>query len=177
MAFGSVITIISATTRQTRTVNARDFFLAYRKVDLAADELVLSVSLRYSDAAKGEFGDSFKVSRRREDDIALVNAGAYIQIGEDGVVGDAHFAFGGMAAKSVNAPKARAALVGKHLTPEVAKLALEELSLDLPLPPGAPGGMIEYRRSVAASFLLKFLLEVQVGLGAFSEGRFAPFGR
>jgi xanthine dehydrogenase/oxidase len=31
---------------------------------------------------------------------------------------------------------------------------------DLPLEPTAPGGMIEYRRTMAASFLFKFFLNV-----------------
>lgn len=39
---------------------------------------------------------------------------------------------------------------------EACRLVLEEISLD----PSAPGGKVEYRRTLTVSFLFKFYLEV-----------------
>lgn len=35
---------------------------------------------------------------------------------------------------------------------------------DLPLDPGAPGGMVEFRRTLTTSFFFKFYLSVQIQL-------------
>lgn len=44
---------------------------------------------------------------------------------------------------------------------ETLDKALEFLSKDLPLADNAPGGMIEYRKSLVTSFFFKFFLSVQ----------------
>lgn len=54
-------------------VPARKFFLGYRKVDLTPDELLASVFLPWT--RKHEYVKEFKQAHRRDDDIALVNAG------------------------------------------------------------------------------------------------------
>ena len=48
------------------------------------------------------------------------------------------------------------------LVPEVCRL----LADDLPLAPGAPGGMVEYRRTLTTSFFFKFYLTVLMQLQA-----------
>ena len=48
--------------------------------------------------------------------------------------------------------------IGKVLSQDTLKAALEVLPDDLPLDPTAPGGMIEYRRTMSASFFFKFFL-------------------
>jgi xanthine dehydrogenase/oxidase len=45
-----------------------------RKVDMAADEVLLSVHIPFTQQL--EFTREFKQSPRRDDDIAIVNAGA-----------------------------------------------------------------------------------------------------
>jgi hypothetical protein len=57
-------------------------------------------------------------------------------------------------------------LVGKPWTREVLEGALALLPADIRLSDTAPGGRIEYRRSLAASFLFKFFAHVCVGLEA-----------
>lgn len=68
-------------------------------------------------------------------------------------------AYGGMAVKVVTAPLTQAYLVGKEWNKEVLQQAYEKLAEDLPLAAGAPGGMIEYRRSLTTSFFFKFYLQ------------------
>lgn len=71
----------------------------------------------------------------------------------------AMLAYGGMAVKVVTAPKTQAYLIGKAWNKDVLPQAYEKLAEDLPLAPGAPGGMIEYRRSLTTSFFFKFYLQ------------------
>ena len=85
-------------------------------------------------------------------------------------VTDASFGFGGMAAKTVCCPKAEAALIGQPWTRETLKVALAALSEDLPMAPGAPGGMVEFRRSLAASFLFKLFVDVSRRLESDAPG-------
>ena len=73
-------------------------------------------------------------------------------------VKSALLAYGGMAVKVVTAPLTQAYLIGKTWNKEVLPQAYEKLAEDLPLAAGAPGGMIEYRRSLTTSFFFKFYL-------------------
>lgn len=63
-----------------KTVLAENFFLGYRKVDLAYDEILLSVFLPWDKTF--EFVKEFKQSHRRDDDIAIVNAGIRVHLQE-----------------------------------------------------------------------------------------------
>ena len=47
---------------------------------------------------------------------------------------------------------------------EVVSEASSLLAEDLPLPPGVPGGMESYRRTLTLSFFFKFYLSVQLKL-------------
>eukprot|EP00756_Hemistasia_phaeocysticola_P005791 Hpha_TRINITY_DN13504_c0_g1::TRINITY_DN13504_c0_g1_i2::g.111519::m.111519/K00106/XDH; xanthine dehydrogenase/oxidase len=62
-----------------------------------------------------------------------------------------------MAATTVSAPKTEQAAVGKPWSPELVDCLLAALNEDLPLSSSAPGGQVEYRRTLAASFLFKFI--------------------
>ena len=59
-------------------VKAEDFFLGYRKVALEPHEVLLRVSIPFN--AKHEFVREFKQAHRRDDDIAIVNAGMRVQM-------------------------------------------------------------------------------------------------
>lgn len=74
IASSSVFKLVSEKTKnEPRYVRARDFFIDYRKVDLNTDEILQAVFVPFTKS--DEFIASFKQSHRREDDIALVNAG------------------------------------------------------------------------------------------------------
>ena len=144
----------------TRRVPANEFFQGYRSTALKPDEVLRSVILPLTE--KGEYVREFKQSHRREDDIAIVTAGMRCKFDIiDNVphVADISFGFGGMSFKTVTCPKTRAALVGKPWTDDTLKLALKTLPEDLPMSPDVPGGMCEFRRSLANSFLFKFYVD------------------
>ena len=115
-----------------------------------------------------EYFREFKQSHRREDDIAIVNAGMRARFEErtEGGRGafvcvDAALCFGGVGATPVVAARAQEFIVGKRWdSREVLTGALQALMEDVTLDDSSPGGMPEFRRSLVASFFFKFFAHV-----------------
>ncbi|KAM7523403.1 hypothetical protein LguiA_013305 [Lonicera macranthoides] len=144
-----------------RTTLAENFFLGYRKVDLASDEILLSVFLPW--ARPFEHVKEFKQAHRRDDDIAIVNAGMRVYLenkDRNWVVSDASVVYGGVAPLSLTASRTKDFLIGKSWNKELLKGALKVLEQDILIKEDAPGGMVEFRRSLTLSFFFKFFLWV-----------------
>ena len=144
-----------------RILPARNFFLGYRKVDLKPEEVLNQVVLPYS--TKFEYMKEFKQAQRRDDDIAIVNAGIrvkfqYSEEGECWCIQDASIVFGGVGPVTTIAENTEKYLASRVLDLETLHGALEMVKNDVKISPTAPGGKIEYRRSLVASFLLKGLV-------------------
>ncbi|KAL0419584.1 UNVERIFIED_CONTAM: Xanthine dehydrogenase 1 [Sesamum radiatum] len=157
----------------TRVCPAENFFLGYRKVDLASNEILLSIFLPWN--SPYEFVKEFKQAHRRDDDIAIVNAGMRVYLEEKDqkwVVSDASIVYGGVAPYSVSANETRKFLMGKHWNKEMLQVALKVLEKDIVLKEDAPGGMVEFRKSLILSFFFKFFLWVchqMDGVASFDE--------
>jgi len=148
-----------------RTVFAREFFKGYRKVDLRSEELLLSVFLPFT--RPGEYVKEFKQAHRRDDDIALVNAGmrVFLEQKDDAwSVVDASLVYGGVAPVSLSAVKTEAFLKGKPWTLQTLQGALQVLQHDIIITENAPGGMVEFRRSLTTSFFFKFFLWISYNI-------------
>ncbi|ONK76222.1 uncharacterized protein A4U43_C03F25280 [Asparagus officinalis] len=171
-----------------RTTLARDFFLGYRKIDLANNEVLLSVFLPWT--RPFEFVKEFKQAHRREDDIALVNAGMRVFLEEDGKnwkVSDVSIVYGGVAPVSLIASRTENALIGKIWDRTLLQDTLNTLREDVPLSEDAPGGMIEFRKSLTLSFYFKFFSWVthlmnekgflQEGLDTVHQSAIQPYSR
>ncbi|KAL3718639.1 hypothetical protein ACJRO7_003719 [Eucalyptus globulus] len=144
-----------------RIVSAENFFLGYRKVDLASGEILLSVFLPWSRSL--EYVKEFKQAHRRDDDIAIVNAGmrVFLEKKDDNlVVADASIVYGGVAPLSIAARQTKEYLIGRTWNQELLQGALEVLRSDILIKENAPGGMVEFRRSLILSFFFKFFLWV-----------------
>ncbi|XP_021645492.2 xanthine dehydrogenase 1 isoform X2 [Hevea brasiliensis] len=144
-----------------RTTLAENFFLGYRKVDLASDEVLLSIFLPWT--RPFEYVKEYKQAHRRDDDIAIVNAGMRVFLeekGEQWLVSDASIVYGGVAPISLSAIKAKEFLIGKNWNQELLEGALKVLETDILLKEDAPGGMVEFRKSLTLSFFFKFFLWV-----------------
>nr|XP_034607198.1 xanthine dehydrogenase-like isoform X4 [Setaria viridis] len=144
-----------------RTALAKDFFLGYRKVDIKPDEILLSVILPWT--RPFEFVKEFKQAHRRADDIALVNAGMRMYLREvdrNWIISDATIVYGGVAVVPLSASKTENYLTGKKWEYGILEEAFDLLKEDIPLSENAPGGMVEFRRSLSLSFFFKFFLSV-----------------
>lgn len=149
-------------TTGTRFVRVRDFFLAYRKVDLAQDEVITSVYVPYT--KKWEFMLPFKQARRREDDISIVTSGIRVKLDcaastGSWMISDASIVYGGMAPVTKAAAGTEQFLIGKAFDAHTFDEACDVLHAnDFNLPDGVPGGMAKYRESLCSSFLYKFFI-------------------
>ncbi|CAG7824794.1 unnamed protein product [Allacma fusca] len=135
------------------------FFTGYRKNILKSEEILVSILIPFT--KEDEYFWGFKQAKRRDDDIAITNAGMRVQF-EVGttIIKDISLAFGGMAPTTVMARTAAASLIGQQWNEHLVREACQALIEDLPLSPGAPGGMIQFRRSLTLSFFFKFYLVV-----------------
>jgi xanthine dehydrogenase/oxidase len=136
------------------------FFTGYRKNILNSVEILQSILIPY--LKEDEYFWGFKQAKRRDDDIAIVNAGMFVRF-EVGTTIIQHIAlaFGGMAPTTVMARTTASSLIGRPWNEDIVHEASKTLTEDLPLAPSAPGGMIEFRRSLTLSFFFKFYMIVQ----------------
>ncbi|KAJ3287637.1 hypothetical protein HK104_008503 [Borealophlyctis nickersoniae] len=160
VATGSILTVTSRK-GGTRQIRMEDFFLGYRKTALQQSEVVVSLFVPFS--RPNEYVKAYKQSKRKDDDIAIVNAALRVLIQEEGgkavwVTKEARFAYGGMGPTTLVAKSASQYVVGKPWTQETVDEASKLLVQDLPLTLSSPGGQIQYRRLLSLSFLHKFHL-------------------
>lgn len=147
-------------TEGARTVIMNDsFFTAYRKNIVKANEILLAINIPFT--TKNQYFFAYKQARRRDDDIAIVNHALDVTF-EDGTINikRINLAFGGMAPITVTARNTKEKLVGLPWTTSTLELAFSLLIDDLPLSPSAPGGMIQYRRSLTLSLFFRAFLAV-----------------
>jgi xanthine dehydrogenase/oxidase len=116
-----------------------------------------------------EFVQAYKQARRRDDDIAIVNACFRVHLTQspEGIptVAEASFAFGGLGPVTLAARQTDAVILGRAWNEDTLEAVVAALQLDFPLTADAPGGMPQYRQTLAASFFMKFFLTVKQQLG------------
>ncbi|KAG7154629.1 Xanthine dehydrogenase/oxidase-like 2 [Homarus americanus] len=160
MAAGATLTLGSQGGGERQVVMDQHFFTGYRRNIVKPEEVLLSVHIPYTQ--QDEYFLGYKQARRRDDDIAIVNAGFRVRVRPgSGEVTRLDMAFGGMAPTTVMALN-------------TMKAATSLLLQDLPLSPSAPGGMVEYRRALTLSFFFKFYLSVRGWLSERLPQQVAP---
>lgn len=136
------------------------FFKGYRTTALPPDAIIASIRIPVANE-KGEFFRAYKQSKRKDDDIAIVNAALRISLSDLHIVESADLVYGGMAPTTIAAKKAGAYLLGKKLTdPATLEGTMNALEQDFDLRFGVPGGMATYRKSLALGFFYRFYHEV-----------------
>ncbi|XP_042789247.1 xanthine dehydrogenase/oxidase-like isoform X2 [Panthera leo] len=163
MASGAKLTIVSTGTRRTVRMD-HTFFPAYRKTLLAPEEILLSIEIPYS--REGEYFSAFKQASRREDDIAKVTSGMRVLFNpETAQVKELALCYGGMHDRTVSALKTTRKQIANFWNEELLQNVCAGLAEELSLAPDAPGGMVEFRRTLTLSFFFKFYLTVLQKLG------------
>ncbi|EPY82416.1 xanthine dehydrogenase/oxidase [Camelus ferus] len=163
MASGTKLTIVSRGTRRTIPMD-HTFFHGYRKTLLGPEEILLSIEIPYS--RKGEFFSAFKQASRREDDIAKVTCGMRVLF-QPGTtqVKELALCYGGMADRTISALKTTRKQLSKFWNEKLLQDVCTGLAEEMSLSPDAPGGMVEFRRTLTLSFFFKFYLTVLQNLG------------
>ncbi|XP_070786462.1 aldehyde oxidase 6 [Enoplosus armatus] len=152
------LSVISNGGRREVPLN-QDFFVSFGKTILKPEEIAVSVFIPFS--RKGEFVRAFRQAPRKEGSFATVTTGMRVFFSEGcRVVQDVSIYYGGMGPTTVHAAKTCAAIASRPWDDETLSRAYDVLLDELVLPPSAPGGKVEFRRSLTLSFLFKFNLEV-----------------
>ena len=141
--------------RGERTVALADFFTGYRTTVLAADELVLEIVIPRPRGPR--LIESYKVSKRRELDIAIVSAGFVIERDDRNVVSHARLAYGGVGPTPVRARTTEAFLVGKPWTAETVRAAQAVLAGEFTPIDDVRSG-VAFRKGLIVSLFEKFWL-------------------
>lgn len=141
----------------SRTVNINDFYRGYKQFDLRPGELIGRV--RIALPAEGELLRLYKVSRRRDLDIASFTAAIRMRL-EEGIIAAAAIAFGAVGPNVIRARKTEQFLRGQALEEETMRragsIAVSEIS-----PISDVRGTADYRCQLARNILLKFYHEAQ----------------
>jgi xanthine dehydrogenase/oxidase len=159
-------TLIARSLNETTEIPMDTFFKGYRQTALPADAIIAGLRIPVA-KEKGEFIRAYKQSKRKDDDIAIVNAALRVSLDDGDVVESVDLVYGGMAPVTIPARKAMEFLQGKKFT-DLATLegVMDKLEEDFDLRFGVPGGMATYRKSLALSFFYKFYHEVLAELHA-----------
>jgi xanthine dehydrogenase large subunit len=152
-----------------RTVPLAEFFTGYRKTVLAADEVMRNIVIPLGAPTPGSrrLVESYKVSKRRELDIAIVAAGFAVTLDAAGVVTHARLAYGGVAATPARARRTEAFLIGKPWTEATVRAAQAVLAAEFTPIEDVRAG-VPFRQGLIVSLLEKFWL------GETSAGQDAP---
>lgn len=137
-----------------------EFFVGYRTTALPPDAIIAKLRIPLA-REEGEYLRAYKQAKRKEDDIAIVNAALCVCLDRDECVENVHLVYGGMAAVTTTAKSTGAYLKGRRWSdPNTLEGAINALGNDFDLRFGVPGGMATYRKSLAFGFFYRFYHEV-----------------
>jgi xanthine dehydrogenase small subunit len=154
IALGARLTLRKGATR--REIALEDYFLAYGKQDRQPGEFVESVTVPV--LPEGEKFATYKISKRREEDISALCGAFRIALDHAGMVSMARIAFGGMAATPKRAATVEALLLGKPWTEASIEAAADAFAQDYQ-PISDMRASADYRLLTAQNLLRRFFLD------------------
>lgn len=135
------------------------FFTGYRRNVVKPNEILLSIEIPYSN--RYQYVKAYKQAKRREDDISIVTAAINVEFEDNtDVIKYINLAFGGMAPVTKIATKSSECLKGEKWNETMLEKAFASLIEELPLSPSAPGGNIQFRRTLTMSLFMKAYLSI-----------------
>nr|XP_026690657.1 xanthine dehydrogenase/oxidase-like [Ciona intestinalis] len=160
MACGATATLSMHEREDRKLIMDQNFFPSYRKTAALKTEVLSSIFLPFT--RENEYMKAYTQSKRREDDIAIVNCAMRVQFYPDShKVKEFSAAFGGMAATTVLATSVMNKIVDRKWEDDLIEDVALWLREDFPLKLDTPGGMVEYREALALSFFFKFYIFVK----------------
>lgn len=136
------------------------FFKGYRTTALQPNAIIAYLKIPLA-RARGEHLRVYKQAKRKDDDIAIVNAALRVSLNRSHSVESVDLVYGGMAVTTVPAKNAMTYLKGRNwYDPATLEGAMNALGDDFDLRFGVPGGMATYRKSLAFGFFYRFYHEV-----------------
>jgi xanthine dehydrogenase/oxidase len=159
-------TLVAKSLKETTEIPMATFFKGYRQTALPPDAIIAGLRIPVAQE-NGEYIRAYKQSKRKDDDIAIVNAALRVKLDDEDIVQDVCLVYGGMAPTTIVAKKATEFLQGRKFTDlQTLEGVMAKLEEDFDLRFGVPGGMATYRKTLALGFFYKFYHEVLAGLNA-----------
>ena len=149
IALGATLHLRQGDTR--RSLALEDFFLDYRKQDRRPGEFVEAISF----PAQAPNLRCYKLTKRFDQDISAV-LGCFNLAIQDGQIGQARIAFGGMAGTPKRARALESTLLGKPFTEAALRAALPDLAQDFS-PLSDMRASAGYRMQAAQNMALRYL--------------------
>lgn len=148
-----------------RLVPMNEFFLAYRRIAMMEDEILVNIHIPLptsTSSSNQTFVRSYKQARRRDDDIGIVSAGLYVQLElidptsekQQWRIVTARFSFGGMGPTTIMTKNTQEELTGQVWNKTIIDKACELALKEMPLDEKTPGGQPEYRYFILFILLL-----------------------
>ncbi|XP_016295765.1 aldehyde oxidase 1-like [Sinocyclocheilus anshuiensis] len=157
-AYEQILLFTKADGRRRVSID-KDFFLGFAKTILKPDEIVLSVFIPAT--RQNEIVHAFRHAPRKESALATVNAGMRVWFNENSnVVKEISIYYGGVGATILSAERACQQIVGRPWEEATLSDAYSTLVDEIKLGPSAPGGKVDFRRSLTLSLFFKFNLLV-----------------
>ncbi|XP_043934179.1 aldehyde oxidase 1-like [Protopterus annectens] len=136
-----------------------DFFLGFCKTALKPEEVIISINIPYS--SMWEFILAFRQAQRQENAFPIVNAAMSVVFKEkSNVIHSCRIVYGSVGVTTLSATRTCQELAGRSFDEEMLKAACTLVLDEISLPATAPGGMVEFRRTLIISFLFKFYLQI-----------------
>ncbi|KAI0235303.1 Xanthine dehydrogenase/oxidase [Lamellibrachia satsuma] len=109
------LTVSSKDRGQRTIVMDEEFFQGYRKTLVKPDEVLLNILIPFT--RQNEYICGYKQSQRREDDMAIVNAGMRVVLSDkENVIEQLTLSFGGMSHRTIMATSTAKQLIGNWST-------------------------------------------------------------
>lgn len=152
-----------STDGERRIPLSEEFLRKCPEADLKPQEVLVSVNIPWS--RKWEFVSAFRQAQRQQNALAIVNSGMRVLFREGGgVIEELSILYGGVGSTIISAKNSCQRLIGRPwnegMLDTACRLVLDEVTLAA----SAPGGKVEFKRTLIISFLFKFYLEVSQGL-------------
>ncbi|XP_065783775.1 aldehyde oxidase 2 isoform X2 [Muntiacus reevesi] len=144
----------------TRQIPLSEHFLAgLASADLKPEEVLESVYIPHSQ--KWEFVSAFRQAQCQQNALPDVNAGMRVLFKEGtDIIEDLSITYGGVGAATVRAHNSCQQLLGRHWDELMLDEACRRLLDEVSIPGWAPGGRVEFKRTLIVSFFFKFYLQV-----------------
>jgi xanthine dehydrogenase small subunit len=157
ISLGTKIRLVSQA-RSWREMALEDFYLTYRRTQLANDEVLSHILIPLP--RDGELSRIYKVSKRFEDDISALCLGIHVRLDSTGeMIESARIGVGGMAATPTRAYRTETTLIGRGFTLETFLAAKVSISTEF-APIDDMRASALYRGQVAGNLMLRFWHEI-----------------
>lgn len=148
-------TVVLQSLEQTRFVPIEKFYLGYKKMDLKDNEIITHI--RIPKLKPGQFLKLFKVSRRKDMDIATVTAAYLLDLKND-VINGARVVYGGVGPTVQRLPNTEAFLKGQMWSEATFAAAGDQARAEVS-PQTDVRGSREYRLQLVKNLFLKLYYE------------------